>query len=512
MPRLACAVAALRRLTGWRADLAAGLLGALAATALPPMYVLPALVVAFPGLLVLISATVGSAGAARRGFWFAFGLHIVGLYWITDAILFEAARFWWLLPLAVPALAAVLAVFAAAACALARLARDGWPRVAALAGAWTLLDLARQFVLTGFPWNPLGSVWALPGALGDLALQPAALVGVHGLTLATIVLAAAPTLGRGGLIGAVGLLSCWIGFGAARLAAAPPPDRNVEVAIVQGNVPQGRKWDNPFRTEVFVHYLDLTRQAAAQARATEPSRDLVVIWPETASPFLLTEDVAARMAIARAAGPGAVTLAGSVRFAADGRPRNSLVAIGPEGDVLAVYDKWHLVPFGEYQPDWLPLLIPIVPGGGFGFGPGPRTLVVDPLPPVGALICYEAIFSGEILDPDTPPAWLVNVTNDAWFGNSSGPRQHLASARMRAVETGLPLMRAANTGISAIFDGRGHELARIPLSQTGLLMKILPGMQPSTLFSRYGLALPAAIAALVFVMALTRRAMPKGID
>ena len=185
---------------------------------------------------------------------------------------------------------------------------------------------------------------------------------------------------------------------------------------------------------------------------------------------------------------------GSVRFDEQRRPRNSLFALLSDGAIGGVYDKWHLVPFGEYIPDWLPLPLMVLPGEGFAMGPGPRTLHVPGLPPFGALICYEAIFSGEIVDPAERPAWLVNVTNDAWFGNSSGPRQHLAAARMRAVEEGLPLMRAANTGISAGFDARGHELGRIGMRTSGVLTLRLPPALPPTLFSRFGLWLPGGLS------------------
>src|SRR6185369_9439972 len=184
--RLQLRLAALR---GLRADLVALALGCLAAAALPPFHLIPVLLVSVPGLLTLLDASPSPWVAARRGWWFGLGHHLLGLYWITEAILFEAARFWWLVPLAVPAVAAVLAVFIGAACLLAWLAPRGWPRVLALAGAWVLTDLARQFVLTGFPWNPWGSVWELPGPIGDVFIQPAAWIGVHGLTLATVLLA-----------------------------------------------------------------------------------------------------------------------------------------------------------------------------------------------------------------------------------------------------------------------------------------------------------------------------------
>ena len=167
----------------------------------------------------------------------------------------------------------------------------------------------------------------------------------------------------------------------------------------------------------------------------------------------------------------------------------------------AVYDKWHLVPFGEYQPDWFPLGIQVVPGGGFGRGPGPRTLHVPGLPSFGPLICYEAIFPGQVVDPTDKPEWLVNVTNDAWFGNSAGPRQHLAAARLRAVEQGLPLVRAANTGISAVFDAHGHEIGRLGLNRAGTLSAALPPPLPAPLFARAGLLLPGGLAIACLALA-----------
>jgi apolipoprotein N-acyltransferase len=231
----------------------------------------------------------------------------------------------------------------------------------------------------------------------------------------------------------------------------------------------------------------------------------VIVWPETASPVFPLDQIApARDAIIAAAGlgpnrPGAA-LVGSVGFAASGRPRNSLVAFGPDGIVRDTYDKWHLVPFGEFQPDWFPLPIQVVPGGGFAPGSGPKTFHLAGVPPVGPMICYEAIYSGEMVDEADRPAWLVNVTNDAWFGNSSGPRQHLAQVRMRAVEEGLPLLRAANTGISAAFDAFGHEMARLGLGKTGYLVVSLPPALPRTLFARGGLAIPGALAVLALAL------------
>jgi apolipoprotein N-acyltransferase len=484
-------IAALR---GWRADIVALVSGAGSALALPPLYVLPALLIGIPVLLCLIQGAHRPLAAARHGWWFGFGLHLIGLYWITEAILIEAARFWWLVPFAVPALSAVLAVFIAVPAAVTWWAPPGWCAAFTLAGAWVLADLARQFVATGFPWNLLGSVWEFPGRLGDIWIQPASLVGVHGLTLATVLLASLPLLGWAWRAGGLAMLALWFGFGLTRIDQPTPSAPDLTVLLIQGNVAQGQKWDRALMVSIFRRYLDMTRQAVSQA----DGHPAVVVWPETASPALLQTDAEARHLIAESAA-GVPVLAGSVRFDDGGRPRNSLFALGANGVVEGIYDKWHLVPFGEYQPDWLPVGVQVVPGGGFASGPGPRTLHIPGLPAVGALICYEAIFPSQVIDPNDRPDWMVNVTNDAWFGNSTGPRQHLAAARLRAVEEGLPLLRAANTGVSAGFDAKGHELGRLDPQIAGILPIRLPAALPAPLYARLGLLLPGGVA-LVFMI------------
>jgi apolipoprotein N-acyltransferase len=479
-----------------RPRLAAILLGALSALALPPIHAIPLLLVAIPGLLFLIGRQARPMGAGWIGYWFGFGHHVVGLYWITEAILIRADEFWWLVPFAVPLLSLVLAVFVAVPCAVARAVPAGWPRACALAGAWVLADLARQFVATGFPWNLLGSVWEMPGRAGDIAIQPAALIGFHGLTLATLLLAATPLLGRRAIAAGVAVLALWAGFGVWRLSWPVLPAADLAVVLVQGNVSEDQKMDRAAAVHIFDQYLALTGTAAA-ALDGKPG---VIVWPETASLFPLDAYRDARAAI-MAASRGRPGLIGTLRFGADDRPRNSMMAIVSADAPAAVYDKFHLVPFGEYQPDWFPVPFQIAPGGGFAKGTGPRTLHVAGLPPVGALICYEAIFPAAVVDPAERPAWLVNITNDAWFGNSTGPRQHLAAARARAVEEGLPLMRAANTGISAGYDAFGHELGRLGMNVAGTLTLQLTGPLPPTLVSRYGLVVPGALAILSLALA-----------
>jgi apolipoprotein N-acyltransferase len=471
------------------------LFGALSALALPPLTLFPVLFVSVPGLLRLIAGAPGR----KRAFWlgYAFGIahHIVGLYWVTEAILVRAAEYWWLVPFAVPLLSAVLAVFIAIPCALAWGARSVPGRVLVLAGAWVLADLARQFVGTGFPWNCWGSTLELPGYAGTMLMQIASLVGVHGMTLLVLLVASLPVLGRRAAAAGIGAVALVCGFGIWRLSQPLPAPTGIKTVIAQGNVPEGAKWDRATAVGIFDRYLRLS--AAGLAAAGNGPR--VVIWPETASPFLLDQDSAARDAVAAVTGPAVPALLGSVRFVGD-TPYNSLIALDPPPRVAATYDKWHLVPFGEYQPSWLPGVQLVA--GSFGFGTGPRTLHLPGLPPVGPLICYEAVFSGQVVDERDRPDWMVNITNDAWFGNSSGPRQHLAAARLRSVEEGLPLIRAANTGISAGFDPYGRELPRLGLDRTGFLIISLPTPLRRTFYARTGLWNPLFLTLLCLMAGL----------
>ena len=474
--------------------MAAAGFGALAAAALPPVNAIPVLLIAVPGLLALINGARTWRVALRRGFWFGLAHHILGLYWITEAILVESARYWWLVPLAVPALSALLALFIAAACAGARLAAPGWRRVLLLGGLWTLADLARQFIGTGFPWNPWGSVWAVTGPVGDVMLQPAAWIGAPGLTLLTVLLAAAPALGWRFCAGAAACLGVWVVFGMYRLSEALPAAPGVSVVLAQGNVIEGQKFDGDTTRAIFERYLSLTAEGVARAQAAAPGQPVAVVWPETATGrIFLGEYPGAREAIWQASRPAAAVLAGSIRW--DGNtPYNSLFVLDGADSIFGTYDKWHLVPFGEFAPSWVPFSVQLVPGRSLGFGSGPKTFHVPGLPPFGALICYEAIYPGQLVDEANRPQWLVNITNDAWFGNSTGPRQHLAAVRMRAVEEGLPVMRAANTGITAGFDADGRELARLPTGAAGTMVVSLPPARGPTPFGRQGLATPLLLS------------------
>jgi apolipoprotein N-acyltransferase len=459
--------------------------GLACALALPPVHLLPVLFFAVPAFLKLIGGAKTWKQVAWMGWLFGFGLNLAGLYWITEPILTEASIFWWLVPFADPLLSFAVAFYSIIPALAAYAVRPGLGRLMVFAGAWVVSDLVRQFAFSGFPWNLWGADWAVPGVFGDVYIQLASLIGVHGLTLCTILVAGTPLFGRRGLAAAAAALLAWGAFGLAHLAVKTAPS-GVTLALVQPDFPVPGTFDRP---ALLSRWGRLEAMSAAGLRAGATA----VVWPEAASPWLLDSDADARQQLAAVTGTAPI-LAGSLREVSDTDIRNSLVVTAGPVPAFAVYDKWKLVPFGEYTPSWIP--VKITPGQGFSPGRGPATLAVSGLPPFGPLICYEAIFSGQIVDEAHRPAWLVNITDDAWFGTSAGPLQAFADARLRAVEEGLPLARDANSGVSAMIDAFGRVTAALPLGGQGVLVAALPGALPASLYSRFGLAIPLVLALL----------------
>lgn len=503
--------ARLSGLTGWRRLLVAAVAGGLAVLALPPVHLIPVLLIALPVQLWLLDGAQRCRTAFAIGWAFGLGFFAGGLYWIGNAFVVGAPGLVWASPLIIGGLAAILAVYHGMAALLLHASRTrGVARVAVFAALWTLFEMARGWLFTGFPWNPIGSVW-MPV---DGMVQTTAWFGVFGLGLFTVLVMAMPAvLGwpgrRRGLTvglavaGAVALMAA----GQARLPSGPDatvPD--VLLRLVQPNIPQSLKWRRDLGSAHLRTYIDLSQDKPGGPSATH------MIWGETAVPFSLdgqdhtVEDLISSALLAGRQGPvpGAV-ITGAVRRTPVGTSPfqvwNSLIAIDAAGQVRASYDKSHLVPFGEYVP--LRGLLPItkLTAGGTDFTPGPGAVTIDMpgLPPVGALICYEVIFPGAVASRDHRPAWLLNITNDGWYGVSSGPYQHLAAARLRAVEEGLPLVRVANTGTSAIFDGHGRAVVEIPLDTAGAVDGPLPVALSPTVFARLGNALPLGLAILLLV-------------
>ena len=475
------------------------LAGAVFVAALPPLSLAPLALLAFITLFAVLNRRSASEAFAI-GWSFGLGQFAVGISWVAESFYVDAERFGTLAVPAVAGLAAVLALFPAlAALAHSRLVRlrafAGAPVAAvAFAATWTGAEWLRGHVVTGFPWNLAAY------ALTDLPAirQPAAWVGSYGLSFLVALAGAwlgAALLARGraralpfGL--ALALIALTWGAGTWRAGQELRPESGVRVRIVQGNIPQTEKWAPGSRERMLETYLRLSAR---------PGRFDVLLWPETAFPGFLDEDATARARIADSLPEGVLLLTGAPdRVESEGGTRyfNTIQAYDRRGEVLNGYAKHHLVPFGEYVPqrDWLPLPRMVESLGDFSPGTGPRTLTLAGVPPVAPAICYEIIFPGHVVDGLVRPDWIFNATNDAWFGTTFGPEQHLGAARMRAVEEGLPVFRAANTGISAVIDAHGEVLRRLDLDRAGIIDAELPSALPRTLYARVGdLVLPLLI-------------------
>jgi apolipoprotein N-acyltransferase len=529
--------------SGWRRRLIAFVAGACGALAMAPVDAFPALIVPMTVAVWLIDGCAYAEpggrvsgrtlwaslrSAADAGWWWGFGYFVAGLWWLGSAFLVEPDKFAWLLPFGVLGLPAYLALYAALGFALARLLWSAGPgRVLAFAVSMMIAEWLRGTLLTGFPWNEFGM------ALGDSLVlgQLASLIGLHGLTFLACLLAAAPAtladhwrpgpgLDKTRLVpslGALLVLAGIAGFGALRLATpAPTPVAGVHLRVVQPNATIDADFSYEHKDAILRHYLTLSDRATSPT-ATGLADVTHVVWPESPFPFILSRDAGALAAIGNALGAKATLITGAARLEAgpvdqNGRPTpryyNAIQVVTRDGTIIDSYDKVHLVPFGEYLP-LKPLLNRLgiqnfvhVPGG-FEAGTTRHLLNVPGLPPVAAIICYEAIFSGEVVPPGgTRPGLLLNVTDDAWFGRTAGPYQHFAQARLRSIEEGIPLVRSASTGISAIVDAYGRVTSSLPIGAENVIDGPLPGAIEPPPFARYGNAIPFGLLLAALLAAI----------
>ena len=490
----------------WRLGIAP-VAGMFAALSMPPINFWPAFFVAIPVALFLLDGV----DQQRRlqsfflGWCFGFGYFIVAFHWIGFAFLVDAQDYLWMMPFAVGGLAAAMAIYWGLAFLCVTLSgRKRLSAVLVFAVALAVFEWLRGIFFTGFPW-------AAPGLAGDgmgAVIQTASLWGMQGVTLLIVLWAGTwPHIfdrSARRLVAVVVMATlplCWA-WGSYRLLQATVANvEGVTLRIVQPNISQSDKWRGDNMRAIFDQLLEMS------ARPTQNGKPVThIIWPESAVPFLIDESDSARAEVAKLLGGTQTLMTGALRreISLTGNSEsdkvfNSILTFDGSGNVVAQYDKWRLVPGGEFLPfEWLlgPLgfrKVVIVPGS-FAAGTGPVTLAIPGAPRAGFSICYEAIFPDHFIDPQKRPGWLVNVTNDGWFGNSTGPYQHLAQARLRAIEQGLPLVRAANTGISAVIDPYGRTLSSLPLGHDGVMDASLPQSLPPTFFAEHG--------GLVFFLAL----------
>lgn len=498
-------------LGGWRLRMWAFVFGAMAVFAFQPLNLLFLLVPAFTAWVLMVATRQTPREAFMVSWWWGAGFFAAGLYWIAMALLVDAETFAWLIPFAIGGFAVGFGLFAAVAGLAMHYGKGSIiARVLILAGVWTVLEWVRSWAFTGFPWNLIATAWTL----SDAAIQNAAFIGSYGLGALTVLAAAAPAAMAQNkrafaglvLIIPLGLLA----VGEQRLSTASDEIvEGVRLRLVQPNIAQALKWKPELVQDHMMVQLDLG--AAPPAVGEAPPTH--VIWGETQAPFYVANHVGWLQTIGGSTPEGGLTILGAPRLVnppdAGGtyQVANAMLAIDAAGTVQASYDKFHLVPFGEYVPlaKWLPLEKITHGSGSFLPGPGLQTLRLKGLPPVSPLICYEVIFPGAVVRKDDRPSWLLNLTNDAWYGKTPGPHQHFASARMRSVEEGLPMVRVANTGISGIIDGYGRVQGRLELSTAGALDGNLPkALTLPTWFSQTGnapgLGLAVAFALMGMVM------------
>ena len=517
---------------GWKRSLSAFLVGAFSALAMPPFDMFWVLFLTFPVLVWLIDGTAGDPGHSliarffpsfKIGWWFAFGYFLAGLWWIGSALLVEADSFAWMLPFAVLGIPALLALFWAIAIALARMFwSDDWRRIFVLAVFIAIAEYLRGILFTGFPWNTIGYA----AMTTPIMMQSVSVLGLYGITPLAIIVFATPAIFAPGsnlkprrlralLVFSLVLTVAHISFGVWRLQNNPVQFvDDVKIRIIQPVVLQKDKWLPENESKIFDSYIALS---------TESSDPVThYIWPESAFPFILTQRRDALAAIANMLPQDSYLITGAMRIEAglggkdDLRVFNSVYVINHKGEIVGAADKLHLVPFGEYLPFAelaKKLGLQEITGIDGGFTPAISRRILSTKSAGGflPLICYEIIFSGQILpnDDNKPtaikPKWIVNVTNDAWFGKTSGPYQHHRQAVIRGVEEGLPVVRAANSGISSVSDAFGRIQIKLALGEVGSIDSKLPKPSQNTFYQTFRNYIFFLIIGGLFLFTLRRK-------
>lgn len=482
----------LRLLEEWQTLLLCFACGGVAALAFAPWRYWFLLPVVLPLFYLMLEAAPGRRHALFRGFFFGYGYFMAGTWWIANALAVDIEKFGWLIPISIGGLSAVMALWFAVLGLLFwwRRAAHGLANLLRFLVLWVVVEYLRMLGMFGFPWNLLG----YSAQASDAVSQLASLTGVFGLSLLVLAVALVPVpwikqrinLAQRRAYTLVALLAFATValFGAGRL-----PDQAVltatRVRVVQPNIPQDMKWTQAGRLESLRIHAQLSQSPSADG--VIPA---TILWSETALPFTIYPDSVWPSRLGSLLPPGSRLITGAVRADDSGKQLklwNSIIGIDATGQLLGYYDKRQLVPFGEFVPLRAVLPLDKITPGSVDFS---RGTVLEPLqfgdvPSFGALVCYEVIFPHISAHPAHRPDWLFNATNDAWYGDSPGPYEHFSISRMRAVEQGLPLVRAANTGISGVIDPYGRPVATLQLNQRGVLDRALPAPLKATPYARW---------------------------
>lgn len=470
--------------------------GSLSSLSFAPFHFIATYFICFCILLTITMNARSNWSAFLTGYVFGIGHFYAGLYWIGNSFAVEASVPDWAGYFMVFALSSFLAIYSGLATGIVRYIHKNHSLkthllncVLTFVVTWSLMEWLRGVLFTGFPWNLSGYIWGF----SDTIMQSTAIWGVYGLGVITLLLCFLPLflLTKNTRIIApvlaLFLLSGLFYYGNDRLSQPVDFVEDINLRIVQPNIKQQDKWPYENWSKNLIRFLDMS-----EADDKKPTTHM--IWPETAIIYSLSEEPFRRQLISKVLGPGGMILTGFPRRQRDDdktRIYNSMIAIGDQGQIEAIYDKSHLVPGGEYIPDLMKdILMPLgfgdlfTGGQDFSQGKGLETLHIKGLPPVGVLICYEVIFPGKVVDPDDRPEWILNLTNDAWYGDSTGPYQHLLQTRVRAIEEGMAVVRSASTGISAMIDPYGRVIDNIALNKTGVIDSPLPkAIEGRTIYS-----------------------------
>lgn len=472
--------------------------------AMAPVHFFPAVFISIPAFIWLLETETRKLRSFLAGWAFGAGYFIFGFYWISAALFVDIGQWFWVLPFSLivgPGLFGLYWGFPALASHFFK--SNSTKHAVIFVTALAVTEYARGFLMTGFPWNLPGQAWGWVPVIE----QAASIGSIYFLTLLTLFWAAVPIYykNRIYLFLAVFSFAAVLSYGSVRMLDYTPAPTTTVVRIIQPNIPQGQKWDPD---KEWKNFEDTVRQMS-KTSTWKPS---VFVLPETAIRADLSTFPDITRFIARHMPKESVMIAGNLRVTeTNGKMQfyNSVEMMNDKAEVLATYDKHHLVPFGEFIPfrDKIgikPIAAAVSGIGDFTRGSGPATIKANGAPAFSPLICYEVLFPNEAVNKNERPEWIVNSTNDAWYGNSSGPYQHLDTTRMRAIEHGLPVARAANTGISAMIDPMGRVIDSKPLMTTGFVDAYLPQSLPPTLYDRFG-DLIFALGLFILILPLLRR-------